>query len=124
VSDADQKTDELVSRFYARIRHDPMLGPVFNAAVKDWDAHLQKLCAFWASVMFGAGSYKGNPFAAHKERGITPPMFDRWLQLWQETALEVLSPTDAEAYVAKATRIAESLKLGLFFRPDDPRSLG
>jgi hemoglobin len=28
---------ELVSRFYARVRQDPEIGPVFNHGVHDWD---------------------------------------------------------------------------------------
>ena len=32
----------LVERFYSKARRDPMIGPVFNAAVEDWDTHLRK----------------------------------------------------------------------------------
>src|SRR3712207_7146762 len=44
----------------------------------------------------------------------SPVMFERWLELWRETARETLAGTDAAAVVAKAERIAESLKLALF----------
>ena len=57
----------LVARFYARARRDPLIGPVFNDAVDDWDAHLRTLNAFWSSVMLTSGRYKGNPMAAHLE---------------------------------------------------------
>jgi hemoglobin len=30
-----------VEDFYAKARKDPLLGPVFNAAVADWDVHLR-----------------------------------------------------------------------------------
>ena len=30
----------LVHRFYARVRQDDTLGPIFEARVTDWDAHL------------------------------------------------------------------------------------
>ena len=108
----------LVDRFYARVREDGMLGPVFGAAVGDWPEHLEKLTAFWSSVMLTTGRYKGNPVAAHLRhaRSIDPAMFERWLQLWRETASETLGPDDAQAVVEKAERIAESLKLALFFR--------
>lgn len=110
----------LVDRFYAKIRQEPVLGPIFNSAVDDWPEHLEKLGAFWSSVMLTTGRYKGNPFAAHMKHSsqITPDMFDRWLALWGETAGELLPPEDAAAVRAKAERIAESLKLGLFFRLD------
>jgi hemoglobin len=108
----------LVDRFYAKVRQDEALGPVFSAAVGDWPEHLEKLAGFWSSVMLTSGRYKGNPVAAHLRhaRSIDPAMFDRWLQLWKETAAETLGPADATAVVEKAERIAESLKLALFFR--------
>lgn len=117
-------TDEdlrcLVDLFYARVREDVLLGPVFNGAVGDWPGHLDKLGAFWSSVMLTSGRYKGSPMAAHlaHARAIEPAMFDRWLQLWGEAARETLRPGDAAAVIAKAERIAESLKLALYFRID------
>ena len=41
----------LVPRFYARVRADEVLGPIFNRAIGDWPHHLGKLEAFWSSVM-------------------------------------------------------------------------
>jgi hemoglobin len=112
----DQLTT-LVDRFYAKVREDEVLGPVFNGAVHDWPEHLEKLSAFWSSVMLTTGRYKGNPMAAHvkQKSAIEPPMFGRWLELWRETAAEVLDDRGAAAVLAKAERIAESLQLGLFF---------
>ncbi len=108
----------LVDRFYARVRADELLGPLFNRAVEDWPEHLEKLGAFWSSVMLTSGRYKGSPIAAHLRHAsaIEPHMFDRWLELWRETARETLEEKDAAAIVEKAERIAESLKLALFFR--------
>ena len=108
---------ELVTRFYARVRNDPEIGPVFASAVHDWDDHLEKLAAFWASVMLGAGRYKGSPMAAHMKHALAPAMFDRWLALWAETTAESFAPAPAAALQAKAARIAQSLQLALFYRP-------
>ena len=108
----------LIPLFYARVRADPMLGPLFEGAVADWPEHLDRLEDFWSSVMRGSGRYKGNPMAAHlrHREAISPAMFDRWLQLWREAATELLPPAAATAIITKAERIAESLQLGLFFR--------
>lgn len=110
--------ERLVAAFYAKVRLDGVLGPLFGAAVDDWPDHLVKLQSFWSSVMLTTGRYKGSPMAAHvKHAGaIEPAMFDRWLELWRETACELLDPESAAALIAKAERIAESLKLALFFR--------
>ena len=109
----------LVDRFYAKARLDPMIGPVFNEAVADWDDHLSRLRDFWSSVMLTTGRYKGNPMMAHLRQPIEPAFFERWLTLWAETAGEVFSPELAAQFREKAQRIAESLKLALFFRPGD-----
>jgi len=108
----------LVDAFYARVRADEELGPVFNDAVHDWPEHLETLTAFWSSVMLTSGRYKGRPMQAHfrhRER-ITPALFDRWLGLWRETSVELMPPRAAAMLQNKADKIAESLKLGLFFR--------
>ena len=122
---AEKDLQLLVDRFYAKVREDRMIGPLFNSAVADWPEHLEKLAAFWSSVMLTSGRYKGNPMAAHMRHAsnIEPEMFGRWLLLWRETAGEVLDAPGAAAVVAKAERIAESLKLGLFFQLPPKRSV-
>ncbi len=104
----------LVHTFYARVRIDPLIGPVFNRAVEDWDAHLDKLCAFWSSVTLMTGRYKGTPMKAHAELPeITPAHFQRWLALFQATAIKTCPPGAAAVFVDRAKRIAESLQLGI-----------
>lgn len=116
ISEAQLKL--LIPRFYARVCDDVLIGSVFNDATGDWKHHLQKLVDFWSSVMLTSGRYKGNPVAAHLKHlpAITPQMFDRWLVLWSEVTGETLSPDAAVALQSKAARIAESLKLALYFR--------
>lgn len=113
----ERELSRLLARFYTRVRTDEMLGPVFNLAVGDWPDHLEKLTAFWSSIMLTTGRYKGNPMAVHLKHlaRITPIMFDRWLVLWAETTAEIV-PQAAPQLQVKAARIAESLKLGVFFR--------
>ena len=63
----DLSEDELaalIKAFYARVRADAELGPIFNDAVADWPEHLEKLSAFWSSVMLTSGRYKGQPVPA------------------------------------------------------------
>lgn len=113
----------LVESFYARVRADEELGPIFNDAIGDWPEHLDKLTAFWSSVMLTTGRYKGQPVPAHRKHlsRITPQLFDRWLGLWSATTDELMTPDAAAALQAKAARIAESLQLALFFKlPDAP----
>jgi len=108
---------ELVRRFYGKARLDPTIGPLFNEAVQDWDEHFAKLADFWSSVMLTTGRYHGNPMAAHLKHRIEPEFFARWLRLWHDTTGEVFGPEIAAQFGVKAERIAESLKLALFYRP-------
>jgi len=114
----EKQLEQLVDRFYAKVREDEVLGPVFNGAIADWPEHLEKLSAFWSSVMLTTGRYKGQPMVAHMKHkaSIEPAMFDRWLGLWRETAAEILDAAGTAAVTEKAERIAESLQLGMFFK--------
>ena len=110
----------VVDGFYAKVRVDPALGPVFARAIADdaWPEHLSIIRDFWSTVMLKSGRYQRNPFSAHQRvAGISPELFERWLALWGETCRELLPGRAAEAMLAKAVMIADSLKAGLFFKP-------
>ena len=110
----------LVTAFYDRVREDSALGPIFNGAIGNWPHHVEKLKAFWSSVLLTTGRYKGQPMVAHvrQEQHMTPESFARWLTLWRETSDEVLAPEAAAIFQEKAARIAESLQLGVQFYRD------
>jgi len=114
--------ERVIPAFYARVRQDALLGPVFNGAIADWPEHLTTLVAFWSSVMLTTGRYKGQPMAAHlRHRAqVTPAHFERWLALWADETNAQLPPAAAAAMQAKAARIAESLSLALFFELPPP----
>lgn len=105
---------DLVHAFYARVRRDAVLGPIFEAAVDDWDAHLAKLCDFWSSVLLMTGRFKGSPMQAHAALpDIHRSHFARWLTLFEATARQVCPPAAADLFCARAQMIAQSLQLGL-----------
>ena len=104
----------LVHGFYAKIRIDPALGPIFNRVITDWDPHLAKMCDFWSSVMLMSGRFHGAPMPAHiRIPDIRPTHFARWLHLFRETAHELCPPEAAQAFIARAEMIAQSLQLGI-----------
>jgi hemoglobin len=105
--------ERLVDRFYDRVRVDPVLGPIFGVAVHDWPAHKRTLVSFWSSVALRAGTYRGNPMAAHRPHPIHNQHFDRWLRLWAETADSVLAAEHAALFRELAGRIGRSLRHGL-----------
>ncbi|MBL27404.1 MAG: preprotein translocase subunit TatC [Rhodospirillaceae bacterium] len=105
--------ERLVRTFYGRARQDPMLGPIFEAHVANWERHIAQICDFWSSVALLTGRYHGQPMAAHMPLPIDTPQFDRWLELFAETAHEVCPPAAAAHFIDRAHRIADSLELGI-----------
>ena len=114
---SEAEISRLVALFYSRVRADAGLAPIFESAIDDWPHHLEKLAAFWSSLMLTTGRYKGSPMAAHMKHrdAITPEMFDRWLTLWNEATAEAV-PAAAPALQEKAARVAQSLQHALYFR--------
>lgn len=108
--------ERVVRAFYAKVRQDPMLGPVFAKAIPgDWEPHLQKMFSFWSSVMLMSGRYHGQPVPKHQAlAGVTPAHFARWLALFGETARENCEAEVAALFLDRAQMIAGSLKRAMF----------
>ena len=105
--------ERLVHGFYAKVRSDAVLAPVFEARIHDWEPHLARMCAFWSSVALMSGRYQGTPMAKHAPLPVDAGHFDRWLALFEATARELCPPQAATHFVELARRIAASLELGI-----------
>ena len=105
--------ERLVHAFYAKVRRDAVLAPVFEARIRDWEPHLKQMCAFWSSVALMSGRYHGTPMARHLPLPIDAGHFDRWLALFEATARELCPPEAAAHFIERARRIAASLELGI-----------
>lgn len=112
-SDLENREDiiRLVDAFYARIRKDDKLGPIFNEIARvDWNTHLPRMYDFWDSVIFRAGTFRGNPLVAHAKLVPMADMgratFDRWLMLFRETVFELFEGTQATLIVRSAEDMA------------------
>jgi hemoglobin len=119
----EHSIERLVDEFYRRVRLDPTLAPIFARAIAsdEWGPHLSTMQKFWSSVMLTSGRYKGNPVAKHLQLdGMNPLLFDHWLSLFAQTCRELFIDDVTNEFFIKAERIAESLKLALFYRPDQP----
>ncbi len=93
--------ESLVNAFYERVRRDDLLGFIFkDVARTDWSTHLPKMYAFWETVLFRNGGYRGDPLAAHaKLKPLTEmgrPQFDRWLALFRTTVDDRFAGEHAE----------------------------
>lgn len=124
----DIKTREdvflLVSSFYKKVRQDKVLSPFFNDAIKDWDAHLDRLTTFWESSLFMGRKletkYSGNPLEAHAKvdrdnnHSITELHFGLWLNLWFQTIDELYEGDNAENAKRRARKMGTFLYLKIF----------
>ena len=105
--------ERLVRAFYERARRDDQIGFLFDK-VTDWEAHIERITAFWSSVALSTGRYSGQPMAAHAKLPLAPAHFRRWLALFEQTVREVCTgEAGANHLMAKAERIASSLAMGI-----------
>ena len=103
-----------VRQFYGAARQDPVLGPVFEASVHDWESHFKVITNFWSSALLGTGTYKGSPFSVHRNLPVELEHFELWLALFEKTAHATLPADLAARAVAKAQHMAISFKAGIF----------
>lgn len=109
--------NELVVKFYDKVRLDDLIGPVFNNNIPEegWPPHLEKLTDFWESNLFRIPKFRGNPPAAHakvdkaENYTVTQKHFERWLALWYETVDELFEGELAEFAKHAASRMATPL---------------
>ncbi|MGH6860011.1 MAG: group III truncated hemoglobin [Phyllobacterium sp.] len=103
----------LVRTFYGRAREDALIGPIFDAAVEDWDDHIARIAGFWSSVMLRTGGYNGRPLRPHLVLPLEGAHFDRWLELFETTAHELCPDDVAHAFIIRARRIADSFEMAI-----------
>lgn len=112
--------DHLVEAFYAKIREDGLLGPIFAERIADWPPHLARMKAFWRSVLHSSGEFSGNPMLKHLAiPGLELRHFSRWLELFYETLREAEGhPAATELVGTRARMIADSLLTAIAMRRD------
>lgn len=118
----EEEIHEMVHSFYADIRRDEVLGPIFNSHVADWDEHLGKLVDFWSSILRRTGRFSGTPMPKHIALpDLSAELFQRWLALFQQSNARLSNQELSAAANAAAQRIAQSLWFGyqMSRKPDE-----
>jgi hemoglobin len=91
--------NRLTTRFYERVKDDPVLAPIFARMGADHPAHV---AAFLAEVLGGPKSYSGqhgghpHMVKQHLDRHLTDEQRRRWMSLLLDTADELKVPDDPE----------------------------
>jgi hemoglobin len=101
---------KLIRTFYADVRQHAVLGPIFNAKIHDWPAHLEKIAEFWALQTGGESRYRGGFGVAHLRLELRPEHFQHWLNLWEYNNARNLPEREA----AEMNRLAHEFGRRLF----------
>ena len=109
----EDEVHALVHGFYARVRQDPVLGPIFDTHIADWTPHLAKMVDFWSGALRGTARFRGTPMPKHVALPcLTADLFHRWLSLFEQTTAALGNPAMQERANDLAHRIAQSLWYG------------
>lgn len=107
--DGRAELEKLLDVFYARVRVDPLIGPIFNDVAKvHWEEHVPKIYDFWDSLLFGGRNYHGRPFPPHIPLGLKAEHFERWLQLFFLTVDEKYTGLKADEIKTRAYNIGQT----------------
>jgi hemoglobin len=119
----EDEVRNLVYSFYAKVRCDEILGPIFNAHVSDWDHHLGKMVDFWSAILRGTARYHGTPMPKHAVLpDLSAALFQRWLSLFHTTTRSLGNASMGQRADAMAQRIAQSLWFGYQLHRDPQAS--
>ena len=122
---SEEEITWLVHAFYARVRDDEVLGPIFASRISDWEPHLAKMVDFWSSVLRGTARFSGTPMPKHVALpNLQASTFERWLELFHATTQELENEAMRESANEMAQRIAQSLWFGYqhYRQPDEALS--
>ena len=109
----EEEVTRLVHGFYAQVRQDPVLGPIFDTHIRQWDRHLATMVDFWSGALRGTARFRGMPMPKHAALpGLNAELFQRWLTLFGQTTATLGNEAMAERANELALRVAESLWYG------------
>ena len=100
----------LLRHFYADVRRDPLIGPIFNAQIKDWKHHLEVIASFWETIIGGPSTYARPMPMKHLTLRLREKDFERWLFLWQANCRTQLTSDVAKEMIDLANHIAHRLR--------------
>ncbi len=104
----------MVHEFYAEVREDPCLGPIFERRLHgQWPEHLARMCDFWSSVLLSSGRFCGNPRETHStlsNSGVRPAHFERWLYLFKGVVERIFTAEAARDIYRRAEHMRNVLE--------------
>ena len=99
----------LIKWFYARVRFEPDLEPIFNEHVEKWSEHLETLIDFWCTQVGGPATYRSG-MGRHFKLQLGPEHFGTWLRVWEQNCRDLLQEREAAEMIRLAHSIADDLQ--------------
>ncbi len=104
--------EKLVNTFYNKAKKDELIGYIFEERLAGkWVHHLPKMYRFWASILLGEASYRGNIMVKHIELNKLVPLkkehFDRWETLFIENINSLFEGDVADEAKRRAGMMAQ-----------------
>jgi hemoglobin len=99
----------LVKWFYAKVRYEPLLEPIFTAHVEKWSEHIATITDFWVRMTGGPSTWSGG-MGRHFFLQLGPEHFVAWLRVWDENCRELLPEKEAAEMSALAHHIGGDLQ--------------
>ena len=107
----EEDIENLVHTFYAKVRADEVLSPVFNEVIKgDWEPHLATMCNFWSTLLLYTRKYMSDPMVKHVPLPLEKRHFERWLELFNGTVVELFEGDTARDAIRRASNIARVMQ--------------
>ncbi|MCR6719927.1 MAG: group III truncated hemoglobin [Chitinophagaceae bacterium] len=104
--------EQLIIRFYDKVKLDDTIGYIFNDIAKtNWEHHIPVIVDFWEGMLLDTTSYRRNAmdvhYQLHNKEPFRKEFFDRWLQLFRETLDELYEGEKATLAWKRAKGIAD-----------------
>ncbi|AJH14347.1 group III truncated hemoglobin [Myroides profundi] len=97
----------LVDTFYGRVQENEFIGPIFNSKLDGrWPEHLEKMYAFWQTILLEEYTYRGKPFPPHAQLPVEGEHFEEWKRIFNATVDELYEGKIADEAKWRAERMA------------------
>lgn len=101
----------LLHAFYAAVRQDDLLGPLFESEVRDWDGYVGLMADFWCEALV-RGPTHPIPSPPGLLYGLTGASLARWHALFSRATQSALDPAQG-ARVRRLSQEISELQSGL-----------
>jgi hemoglobin len=99
---------KLVDTFYEKVRQDALLAPIFNERIQNgWPQHLEKMYAFWQTLLLNERTYYASPFPKHAQLQVNHSHFQKWMELFITTVEMLFKGEKANEAKLRAMKIAQ-----------------